>query len=539
MSKISKTLFSAIAAVVISSLYFPYVNAGYSLKGDINGDNVIGGGDMKLLQGYILNNNMLTQEQAERADVNSDGCIDSFDLALAKKNLYSKLDKLPQGTWIADGNEGVRYYNFTNGTVIDQTSGKTTDFSCDASSHNLNFNKNIFADKKHAIFSYSSEKALVLRWDGGAVETLHYYGENPIDYSKLIRSGKWTASGGYGSREFSFSGVSGNYTDSETGMGLAFEYSVNGNKLAFRMGGADNSVTATMTSVDSTHFTLTWEDGTTENFTRQNSVDYTKLIGSGKWLASGKNSYRVFTFSGTSGNYIDSKTGMGVAFEYSADEENLTFQMGGAGNNVNAVLTPIDSTHFTLTWENGNVENFTKQNIEKRNGVTYVNGILIANKTYSLPSSYNPGALTAETQAAFNRMKNDAAAAGLNLWVCSGFRSYSYQDQLYNSYVARDGKAAADTYSARAGHSEHQTGLAIDINMASDAFIGTPEAKWIAANCYKYGFILRYPQGKQDITGYKYEAWHVRYLGTETAKAVYDSGLTLEEYLGIDSVYQN
>ena len=75
--------------------------------------------------------------------------------------------------------------------------------------------------------------------------------------------------------------------------------------------------------------------------------------------------------------------------------------------------------------------------------------------------------------------------------------------------------------------------------MASDAFIGTPEAKWIAANCYKYGFILRYPQGKQNITGYKYEPWHVRYLGTETAKAVYDSGLTLEEYLGIDSVYQN
>ena len=130
MSKISKTLFSAIAAVVISSLYFPSVNAGYSLKGDISGDNVIGGGDMKLLQEYILNNNTLTQEQAERADVNSDGCIDSFDLALAKKNLYSKLDKLPQGTWIADGNEGVRYYNFTNGTVIDQTSGKTTDFSC-------------------------------------------------------------------------------------------------------------------------------------------------------------------------------------------------------------------------------------------------------------------------------------------------------------------------------------------------------------------------------------------------------------------------
>lgn len=539
MSKIRKVIFSAAAAVVISSLSFPSVNAGYSLKGDINGDNVIGGGDMKLLQGCILKNNSLTLEQAERADINSDKFVDSFDLVLIRKNIYSHLDKLPQGTWIADGKEGTRYYNFTNGTVIDQSTGKTTVYSCDVNSHNLNFSENVFADKKHAIFSYSDENHFVLRWDGGAVETLHYYGENPIDYSKLIRAGKWTTSGGYGSREFNFSGVSGNYIDSETGMGLAFEYSVNGNKLDFRMGGDGNSVTATMKSVDSTHFTLTWEDGTTENFTRQNSVDYTKLIGSGKWLASGKNGYRVFSFNGTSGNYIDSKTGTGVAFEYSADEENLTFQMGGAGNNVKAVLTPIDSTHFTLKWENGNVENFTKQNIEKRNGVTYVNGILIANKTYSLPSSYNPGALTAETQAAFNRMKNDAAAAGLNLWVCSGFRSYSYQDQLYNSYVARDGKAAADTYSARAGHSEHQTGLALDINMASDAFIGTPEAKWIAANCYKYGFILRYPQGKQNITGYKYEPWHVRYLGTETAKAVYDSGLTLEEYLGIDSVYQN
>lgn len=539
MSKIRRGIFSAAAAVVISSLSFPSVNAGYSLKGDINGDNVIGGGDMKLLQSYILKDKALSQEEFERADINCDGSVDSFDLVLAKKNLYSHLDKLPMGTWIADGKEGTRYYNFTNGTVTDQATGKTKNFACSVSSHNLNFTENVFADKKHAIFSYSDENHFILRWDGGAVETLHYYGENPIDYSKLIRAGKWTTSGGYGSREFNFSGISGNYIDSETGMGLAFEYSVNGNKLAFQMGGDGNSVTAAMTSIDSTHFTLTWEDGTTENFTRQNSVDYTKLIGSGKWLASGDNGYRVFNFNGTNGNYIDSKTGIGLAFEYSADEENLTFHIGSSDNTTTAVISSTDSTHFTLTWENGTVENFIRQNIEVKNGVTYVNGILIANKTYSLPSSYNPGTLTAETQAAFNRMKNDAAAAGLNLWICSGFRSYSYQDQLYNSYVARDGKAAADTYSARAGHSEHQTGLALDINMASDAFIGTTEAKWIAANCYKYGFILRYPQGKQNITGYKYEPWHVRYLGKETAKAAYDSGLTLEEYLGIDSVYQN
>ena len=136
-------------------------------------------------------------------------------------------------------------------------------------------------------------------------------------------------------------------------------------------------------------------------------------------------------------------------------------------------------------------------------------------------------------------MQAAALKDGLRLDICSGFRSYSYQSTLYNNYVARDGKAAADTYSARPGHSEHQTGLAMDINMASSAFDNTPAAKWLAAHCAEYGFIIRYPQGKQDITGYKYESWHVRYLGKQLAKEVTDSGLTLEEFLCINSVYKN
>ena len=109
--------------------------------------------------------------------------------------------------------------------------------------------------------------------------------------------------------------------------------------------------------------------------------------------------------------------------------------------------------------------------------------------------------------------------------------------QLYQRYVDRDGKEQADTYSARPGYSEHQTGLAFDLNEVSDAFIGTPEAEWLAAHAQEYGFIIRYPADKVAITGYKYEPWHVRYLGKETAAAVYESGLCLEEYLGIDSVY--
>ncbi|MBQ7687672.1 MAG: M15 family metallopeptidase [Clostridia bacterium] len=171
------------------------------------------------------------------------------------------------------------------------------------------------------------------------------------------------------------------------------------------------------------------------------------------------------------------------------------------------------------------------------NGLTYVDGLLIVNKTYSLPSSYTPGALTSETSAAFDRMQADAAAEGLNLYVSSGFRSYELQTSLYNRYVAADGKAAADRYSARPGHSEHQTGLAMDLNTITNSFADTAEGKWVDANCYKYGFILRYPLGKEAETGYMYEPWHLRYVGVEKAAAIYNSGLTLEEYYGLTSVY--
>lgn len=177
--------------------------------------------------------------------------------------------------------------------------------------------------------------------------------------------------------------------------------------------------------------------------------------------------------------------------------------------------------------------------IEVKNGITYVNGILIANKTYPVPASYNPG-LDPQAQAAFNKMQQAAAAQGIYLWICSGFRSYSYQSQLYNNYVAVDGKAAADRYSARPGYSEHQTGLAMDINYASSYFDNTPEAKWLAAHCSDYGFIIRYKAGKESSTGYMAESWHIRYLGdVSLCKSIEASGLSLEEYLGITSVYAN
>ena len=175
---------------------------------------------------------------------------------------------------------------------------------------------------------------------------------------------------------------------------------------------------------------------------------------------------------------------------------------------------------------------------------------MIVNKTYALPTEYRPSnsgdynfcttCLTEETLNAFNQMQADAQALGLNLYISSGFRSYSYQENLYNNYVLQDGKEEADTYSARPGHSEHQTGLAFDLNTIDDSFAYTEEGKWVKDNCYKYGLILRYPKGKEDKTGYQYESWHLRYVGNELAQKLYNDGewITLEEYFNLTSTYE-
>lgn len=191
----------------------------------------------------------------------------------------------------------------------------------------------------------------------------------------------------------------------------------------------------------------------------------------------------------------------------------------------------------TVTSEdNPNVKAEVKVTVSGEASLTYINGILIANKTYSLPESYAPG-IDKTAESALNKMINAAKQDGINLFIKSGYRSYSTQKTLYNNYVARDGVAAADRYSARPGHSEHQTGLAFDLNSLEQSFGETKEGKWLAEHCHEYGFIIRYPKDKEDVTGYMYEPWHVRYLGDDIAKDVYESGKCLEEYLGITSEY--
>lgn len=166
-------------------------------------------------------------------------------------------------------------------------------------------------------------------------------------------------------------------------------------------------------------------------------------------------------------------------------------------------------------------------------GLTYIKGILIVNKKYGLPKDYNPG-VDPEANSALKRMQADASTLGLSLKLVSGYRSYNTQYNLYNNYVRQNGQAKADTFSARPGYSEHQTGLAFDVGSTKGAFANTYESKWLAENCHLYGFIIRYPKGKTNITGYIYEPWHIRYLGVDVATKVKASGLTLEEYLGIN-----
>lgn len=167
---------------------------------------------------------------------------------------------------------------------------------------------------------------------------------------------------------------------------------------------------------------------------------------------------------------------------------------------------------------------------------TYIQGILIANKTYALPKTFDPG-VDPEAKAMFDKMQKAAAQEGLNIYISSGYRSYSYQVKVYNSMVKAYGKKYADEVSARPGYSEHQTGLVFDLNTIDLSFGNTKESKWVDAHAHEYGFIIRYPEGKEAITGYSYEPWHLRYLGVENATKVFNSGLTLEEYLGITSKY--
>lgn len=170
----------------------------------------------------------------------------------------------------------------------------------------------------------------------------------------------------------------------------------------------------------------------------------------------------------------------------------------------------------------------------------------MVNKKHALPSSYAPvlssvsgGQIRPEANASLASLLKDASDSGNQMYIISSYRSYSNQQSTYGAYVARDGVAQADTYSARPGHSEHQTGLALDLGNGTCnleiCFGDTNAGKWLAQNAYKYGFIIRYPNDKTNITGYQYEPWHIRYVGIDLSTEMHVNNIeTLEEFFGIN-----
>ncbi len=172
---------------------------------------------------------------------------------------------------------------------------------------------------------------------------------------------------------------------------------------------------------------------------------------------------------------------------------------------------------------------------------------VLVNKNNKLPNNYIPKDLEIlnvnyayenkymqrEAKEMFEQLSSDAAKLGYKIIATSTYRTYDYQKDLYNFYVKDKGLDYADKCSARPGHSEHQTGLAVDVegsNASYDDFEKSKEFNWMMENAHKYGFILRYPKGKEHITGFKYEPWHYRYIGKDAATIIYNEKITLEEY---------
>ncbi|MDB5170066.1 MAG: D-alanyl-D-alanine carboxypeptidase family protein [Candidatus Saccharibacteria bacterium] len=156
------------------------------------------------------------------------------------------------------------------------------------------------------------------------------------------------------------------------------------------------------------------------------------------------------------------------------------------------------------------------------------------------PADYSSMKLRKEAANALEKLFKAAEDNKTPLRLSSGYRSYNYQVSLYAGYVQKEGQVSADAESARPGFSEHQTGLAVDVGMTNatcdveQCFGDTPAGKWVAAESYKYGFIIRYPQGLTQVTGYEYEPWHIRYVGVDLATQMHDSGVqTMEQFFNL------
>ena len=213
-------------------------------------------------------------------------------------------------------------------------------------------------------------------------------------------------------------------------------------------------------------------------------------------------------------------------------------------SNVNTSKHEVFTVTYKVTDNSGNEASVTRKiKIYNQNdlvkdynsiiaGPTYIDNILIVNKKYSIPKTFK--ADNTKALEALEKLKAGAKEAGYNMPTVSGYRSYDTQASLCQNWISKRGVDGADRISARPGHSEHQTGLGFDVGQCcSTAYGTTPAGIWLKENAHKYGFIIRYPEFKEGITGYGYEPWHIRYLGVDIATEIYEKKITLEEYLGV------
>lgn len=201
---------------------------------------------------------------------------------------------------------------------------------------------------------------------------------------------------------------------------------------------------------------------------------------------------------------------------------------------IDEVIARVNSNLDKTFYQDINPTDLGKENLLIVNKFYYVKEDYVPDNLVTISSIYGRGEIKEEAYNAFIKMYNDAKKENLHLFIASPYRSYKRQNELYTNYSNKDGVQNADTYSARPGYSEHQTGLAMDLSTTSNQNIGdfekSKEFKWTKENAHKYGFILRYPKGKEYITGYIYEPWHYRYVGIEAANYIYEHNITYEEY---------
>ncbi len=176
--------------------------------------------------------------------------------------------------------------------------------------------------------------------------------------------------------------------------------------------------------------------------------------------------------------------------------------------------------------------------------------LVLVNKYNSLPKNYKPSGMEQaaghygnnvpmrkEAKEALEKLQESVKKEiGITLLPTTAYRDYNFQNTLYTGYVSKHGKEKADTYSARPGYSDHQTGLAIDLKnpaIKTNVRLNDSDYEWLHNNAYRFGFIIRFPKGKEFITGYQFENWHIRYVGLDVAKIIYENDLTLEEYIDL------